>query len=215
MMFHCGASVCRGSLVFLATYLRVLIYFAVFSPSVKCISDWRILRVGVELFWFLASGMFSELSLSELFSTGWLLGTLSLDWGACDDSMFSISSPLFLYLISNSFSELPSLLQISSIVRAFCDSIFLSKRLLVKFLNVRLCFDGFVVMLEISVFGFCPEWASNGVIFVVEFGIKLIFSIMFATRFPRVTGDQLGSTSSTARRHFIVCINLYSMPVPL
>ena len=132
--------------------------------------EYLILRVGVELFCFLAREMFSELSLSALISTGWLLGTLSFDWGNCDDSMFSISPPLFLYLISSSSSELPFLLQISSIVRAFCDSIFLSKESLYKFLYVRLCFDGFVVMLEISVFSFRPKWASNGVIFAVKFG---------------------------------------------
>ena len=43
-MFHCGASVCRGSLAFLrsdiiATFLHVLMYFVIFSPSVRCISD--------------------------------------------------------------------------------------------------------------------------------------------------------------------------------
>ena len=68
IMFHCGASVCRGSLVFLASYflatfLRVLMYFVVLSPSVNCISEGWIWRVGVK-FLFLASGMFSELSLS-------------------------------------------------------------------------------------------------------------------------------------------------------
>ena len=44
ILFHCGASVCRGSLDFLAsdffaTFLRVLMYFVVLSPSEKCNSD--------------------------------------------------------------------------------------------------------------------------------------------------------------------------------
>ena len=44
IMFHCGASVCHGSLAFLrsdiiATFLRVLMYFVIFSPKVRCISD--------------------------------------------------------------------------------------------------------------------------------------------------------------------------------
>ena len=70
-------------------------------------------------------------------------------------------------------------------------------------------------MLEISVFHFRPQWASNGVIFVVEFGINLMFSIMFATRFARFTDDQSGSTSSTASRLFLFvwtflpCLSLY------
>ena len=117
--------------------------------------------------------------------------------------------------MSNSSSELPSLLQMSSIVRAFWDSVFLSKHVFVMFLYVRLCYDGLVVMLEISVLGFRPKCASNGVIFVVEFGINLIFSIMFATRFASVTVDQLGSISNTAKRLFIVCTNLSTIPVPL
>ena len=217
MMFHCGASVCRGSLVFLAsdllaTFLRVLMYFVVLSPCVKCFSDGMILRVGVEFFCFLASGMFSELSLSELISTGWLFRVLSFDWDICDNSMLSISPPLFLYLISNSSSELPSLLQISSIVRAFCDRIFLSKQLLFNFFYVRLCFDGFVLMLEISMLGFCPKWSSNGLIFVVEFGINLMFSILFAKRFASVTDDQLGSASSTANRLFLFVLIVLPCP---
>ena len=80
---------------------------------------------------------------------------------------------------------------------------------------MTLCIDGFVVMLEVSVFGFRPKWASNGVIFVVEFGISLMLLMILATRFANVTGDQLGSTSSTANRLFIVCINFSIMPVPL
>ena len=122
----------------------------------------------------------------------------------------STSSSLFLYRMSSSSSELPSLLQISSIVGLFCDSSFLSKHLLFRFFYVRLCFDGFVVMLEISVFGFRPKWALNEVIFVVEFGISLMLSMIF----PKSTVHQLGSMSNTANRFFIVCINRLTMPVP-
>ena len=85
-------------------------------------------------------------------------------------------------------------LLINWILRVMCGSIFLSKHLLVRFLYVRLCIEGFVVMLEIFVFGFRPKWASNGVIFVVEFGINLILSMIFAARFAHFFGDQLGST---------------------
>ena len=155
----------RGSLVFiasdfLATFFRVLMYLVVFSPSVKSISDGCILRFGVMFFCVLEKSTFSEFWLSESSCTSWLLSIVPLErgfWGdgiLCWSSGMSTSSSLFLYRMSSSSSELPSLLQISSIVGVFCDSSFLSKHLLFRFFYVRLCFDGFVVILEISVFGF-------------------------------------------------------------
>ena len=88
MMFHCGASVCLGSLVFLASdflamFLRVLMYFVVLSPNVKCISDGVILRVEVEMDWFLARGTFSELSLSVLVYVNQLVALCAIAWLGC------------------------------------------------------------------------------------------------------------------------------------
>ena len=79
----------------------------------------------------------------------------------------------------------------------------MSKQYLVEFLYLRLLCEAFVVMFDISVFGFPPKCASKGVILVVLFGINLMFSMMFAKRFARVAFDQLGSISKTANSLFI------------
>ena len=84
-----------------------------------------------------------------------------------------------------------------------------------SFLYVRRARDCFVVIIGISVFSFFLEWASNGVIFVVEFGMSLIFSIMFANRLTKVAFDQLESRSSTANLLFIVWMRRSTITVPL
>ena len=74
MMFHCGASVCRGSLVFrasdfLARDFLVFMDLVVLLPGAKWIPDGYILRGG-----FLSLGDFASLMLSESplsMTSGW------------------------------------------------------------------------------------------------------------------------------------------------
>ena len=117
--------------------------------------------------------------------------------------------------MSRSSFDSPYRYQISSIVSAFCLRSFLSEQYMVKFWYVRLLCDVFVVMFDISVFGFLPKYASNGIILVVVFEINLMFSTMFAKRCATVAFDQLGSMSSNAILHFIVSMSRSTIPVPL
>ena len=70
-------------------------------------------------------------------------------------------------------------------------------------------------MLLVCVFGFLPKFASNGVIFVVVFGISFMFSIIADILFASVSFDQVLSTFVAASLLFIVCINLSTIPLPL
>ena len=103
-----------------------------------------------------------------------------------------------LYWISSSSSEIPSLLHISSCVRASWLRSFFPKHLLLSSLYDRFLIDGLVNIFESSVFGFQPKCASNGVIFVVLLGIRRMFSITLAILPLRVSELHMGSISNTA-----------------
>ena len=47
------------------------------------------------------------------------------------------------------------------------------------------------MMFEIGMFGFLPKWASNGVVFALELGINLMFSILLTSLLLRVVFDQI------------------------
>ena len=192
-LFHCGVSVGQGFFAFRAIDLHVMlrlfsIYFVVLSPSVKCVRRGVVLREG-----------------------RFLRGRLS-------DSLLSIvyvaSSSESLYWMSRLSSESPSLLQNSSFERTSFLSSFLSKQLLISSLYDRFWCDGFVTMFEIRVFGSLSKCASNGVVFISEFGISLMFSMLFASLSLKNVLDQFGSTSETAKRRLIVWIGRSTMPVP-
>ena len=72
-----------------------------------------------------------------------------------------------------------------------------------------------VTILLVCVFGFLPKCASNGVIFVVVFGISFMFSIIADISLASVSFDQSLSTFIAASLLFMVCISLSTIPVPL
>ena len=97
IMIHCGASVWRGSFVFLArdfraTFLLVFMNFVVLSPIVKCISDGYILRRESLLLGVSAKGTFSE---SSLFMNSGLSWFLVGSWMLCGLYCGSSSSLLW------------------------------------------------------------------------------------------------------------------------
>ena len=127
-----------GSLVFLAIDLRatlrlLYIIFVVLSPMEKWNSEGVILLGD-----WVISGRFSESSEST-----------------CVRGMLCVVS--LLYWISNSSSELPSLLHIFSCVRALWLKSFLSKHLLLSFLYDNFLIDGLVSIFDSSVCGFTAE----------------------------------------------------------
>ena len=71
-----------------------------------------------------------------------------------------------------------------------------------------------MTILLVCVFGFLPKCASNGVVFVVVFGISFMFSIIADILLASVSFDQLVSTFIAASL-FMVCISLSTIPVPL
>ena len=70
-------------------------------------------------------------------------------------------------------------------------------------------------MLLVCVFVFLPKCASNGVIFVVVFGISFMYSFIADILLANVSFDQLLSTFIAANLLSIVCINLSTIPVLL
>ena len=71
------------------------------------------------------------------------------------------------------------------------------------------------MILDSSVFGDLPKWASTGLILVVESGISLMDSIILSTNVAKSDDDQRASHSITAILRFIVWISYSTMPVAL
>ena len=120
-----------------------------------------------------------------------------------------------LYRVSNSPSEVPSLLHISSCVSTSWRRSCLFKHLILSFLYDRFLADGLVNIFDNSLFGFLPKCASNGATFVVLLGLRRMFSITFAILELKVSELHMGWMSNTAKRRFNVCISLSTIPVPL
>ena len=116
--------------------------------------------------------------------------------------------------MSKLFSESPSCLHSSSFFSTSSFRIFLSKQFERNLLYVKFLCDGLVIMFDISVFGFLPKCASNGVTLVVALGMSLMFSMMLASLSLSVVWVYLGSISRTASLRFIVCMSLSTILVP-
>ena len=161
IMFHCDFNVPRGSdalraIVFRAICFLPYISVDVLSPNVISSFDGVILpgvRVG------LSSGAFSESSLSE--------GMLFPDFA----SFFASS----LYWMFNSGSESCSMSHMVAGDKTGSLSSLRSEANFFMFLYDKLCLVGFVTMFDSAVFGFLPQCASNDVIFVILFGMSLMF----------------------------------------
>ena len=160
-MFHCGFNVPRGSgalraIVFRATCFLPYISVVILSPKVTSSLEGIILPgvcVG------LSSGAFSESSLSEAMFISGLV------------PFFAPS----LYWMFNSGSESCSRSQMAAGDKTGCLSSLRSEAKILIFLYDKLCLLGFVTMFDNAVFGFLPKCASNGVIYVILFGMSLMF----------------------------------------
>ena len=119
------------------------------------------------------------------------------------------------YWMSSSSSELPSIRHISSSVSSSWRRIRFSKQLVFSLWYDRFFADCLVSILVSSVIDFLPKCASNGVTLRVLSGMRRMFSIMFDILELSVSELQLGSTSSTAKWRFTVCISLSTISVPL
>ena len=85
----------------------------------------------------------------------------------------------------------------------------ISLRGLGQFASAASCLNNFVLC-------FCiPKCASNGMIFVVAFGMMLIFWITFANLLHKVAFERLQSLSSNDSLRLIVCIRGSTIPVAL
>ena len=71
------------------------------------------------------------------------------------------------------------------------------------FLYDRLHLFGFVTLFEGAVFGFLPKCASNGVIFMVLFGISLMFWTIFAIIVVMSSDDRSVSSAITPNLRLI------------
>ena len=202
MMFHCGFSdrrvdglVLRAS-VFLTILFLLYVTVDVLSPNVICSLD------GVNLpgtrVW-LSSGAFSESEESGVMARG-------TEVCGCSSS---------LYWISSSGSESSSKSHIASLGSAGCFSFFLTEIKNRILLNVSLVLFGLIIIFESSVFGGRPKYASNGLIFVTEFGMSLIDWIIFVTIWARWALDHSGSDCMIAIQRLIVWIRRSIISVAL
>ena len=195
IMFHNGFNVPLGSdalliNVFLAIYFLLFFSTEVLSPNVK-------------------------LSLSGVILIGDICVRLFCNCllrGIVSDSASESSGVLYWISRFDCESEKLHMDCWSSIGRL---RIFLSKLNCFILLYVRLFLFGCVTMLFLCLFGFPPNCASNGVIFVVVFGMSFIFFIIADILFASVSLDQLLSMIIAASRLFNAWINFPTIPVPL